>query len=230
MERAVSDGRRVAAALVRRTRPAAVDERTSIGGADGRRNRVAVPRVRRRADVVFRSGRRSASAGGGFGDAFRARLDDAGRCVPFVAVRAVGGRRSLGVRGGKDQEDGFRAAARRVGDGRYGARQPALSERRRIRFAEPGRNPSDGGRPADPGRFDRRARIPGAESFGQHVQRRFDFLFPPFGRRLPRSQAAPLPGSDRPSPVEDEYERVQHAQYALRHRAGSTDGPVIRAA
>lgn len=102
-----------------------------------------------RADVVFRSGRRSASAGGGFGDAFRARLDDAGRCVPFVAVRVVGGRRSLGVRGGKDQEDGFRAAARRVGDGRYGARQPALSERRHIRFAEPGRNPSDGGRPAD---------------------------------------------------------------------------------
>ena len=42
--------------------------------------------------------------------------------------------------------------------------QPALSERRHIRFAEPGRNPSDGGRPADPGRLDRRARIPGAES------------------------------------------------------------------
>ena len=148
----------------------------------------------------------------------------------MMRADAVGGRRSLGVRGGKDQEDGFRAAARRVGDGRYGARQPALSERRHIRFAEPGRNPSDGGRPADPGRLDRRARIPGAESFGQHVQRRFDFLFPPFGRRLPRSQAAPLPGSDRPPSVEDEYERVQYAQYALRHRAGSTDGPVIRAA
>ncbi|MFR4237153.1 MAG: hypothetical protein ACLT1W_13645 [Alistipes onderdonkii] len=64
-----------------------------FGGAD------VVCRCRRSADGP--AGRRAGR------DAVRTGLDDAFRCVPFVAVRRVGRRRRMAVRGAEDQKTAF---------------------------------------------------------------------------------------------------------------------------
>ena len=52
-------------------------------------------------------------------------------------------------------------------------------------------------------------------------QRRHDQLFPPFGRRLPRRQAGPLSGPDRPLPeLPQRRSGARHAQHPLPDRPG----------
>ena len=52
------------------------------------------------------------------------------------------------------------------------------------------------------------------------LQRRHDLLFPPLGGRLPRGEAGPLPGSDRPLPFQRRRRSARHAQHALPDRSG----------
>ena len=61
---------------------------------------------------------------------------------------------------------------------------------------------------------------PGAEPHGQPLQRRYDLLFPPFRRRLPRCETGPLPGPDRPLPLPGRRRRAGHAQHTLPDRSG----------
>ena len=53
-----------------------------------------------------------------------------------------------------------------------------------------------------------------------YLQRRHDLLFPPLGGRLPRGEAGPLPGSDRPLPFQRRRRSARHAQHALPDRSG----------
>ena len=68
-------------------------------------------------------------------------------------------------------------------------------------------------RPLDPAR--QGPRLPGAQPDGQPLQRRHDLLPPPLRWRLPRRQAGPLPGPDRPLPGAARPQRTRHAQHPL---------------
>ncbi|MFQ8827838.1 MAG: hypothetical protein ACLR76_11035 [Alistipes sp.] len=152
-------------------------------------------------------------------DARRAGVDDACRRAALAGVRATGGRSGVAVRDRQNQAGRAGGGAGRDRDGRHGAGQPALSGTRAFRARKRRSDQADGSRSANTGRYGRRARIPGAESDCQPVQRRVDFVFPPLGGRVSRGEAASLPRPDRASFVEDELERVRHAQHALRNRS-----------
>ena len=188
---------------------------------DGRRHLVAVSAVRRRVAVVLGRSRFADAVAGrrACRDARRAGVDDACRCAALAGVRAAGGRSGVAVRDRQNQAGRAGGGAGRDRDGRYGTGQPALFGTRTFRARKRRTDQADGSRPADTGRYGRRTRIPRAESDRQPVQRCVDFVFSPLGGRVPRGEAAPLPRPDRASSVEDELERVRHAQHALRDRS-----------
>ena len=125
------------------------------------------------------------------------------------------GRRGA-VRPAQNQQIRTHGAARRGDAARPRSRGPAVPLARRLHFGAPPADHGHGRRQGDLGR--QGSGLPRPQPHGQPVSGRHDLLFPPFGRRLPRRQAGPLSGPDRPLPELPQRRGARHAQHPLPDR------------